>query len=364
VSATEPDAPPAPGNRAAPSVGRLLLYYALFSLVAMLAVWRFPEMAELLRLERLSDLGIMGDFAALVGEEAPAQTTAIPMGWEGAVVAVVSLLAALFLTLPVAWTYIFVKRNVGYDESVVHTLLILPVAVTGIVLVVKGSLALAFSLAGIVAAVRFRTTLEDVKDAVYVFLAIGIGLAAGVQALGVAAALSLVFNVLNLVLWKINFGNIYADQRYRTGGLSLGDALAGAGSSRDAVAIGDARLMAALGPKEIGEVAALRARMDRYLEAEAGTVTKDRKQFSVLMVYAPEVGPAQAVVEALLPTLTARWSLAEVLPGDGETSILEYLVRLRDDVSAGALLDAIRAQGGPSIRAAEIRSLKAVARSP
>ncbi len=356
------DEPRAPGVPSAPSVGRILLYYVLFTGVVALVLWRFPEIAQLLRLERLSDLGIMGDFAALVGEEAPAQTTAIPMGWEGAVIAVISLLAALFLTLPVAWTYIFVKRNVGYDESVVHTLLILPVAVTGIVLIVKGSLALAFSLAGIVAAVRFRTTLEDVKDAVYVFLAIGIGLAAGVQALGVAAALSFVFNILNLVLWKINFGNIYADQRYRTGGLSLGDALAGAGSGRDALAIGDRALMAALGPKELGEVAALRSRMQRYLEAEAGEATKERKQFSVLMVYAPEVGPAQAVVEALLPTLTVRWSLAEILPGDGDTAILEYLVRLRDDVSAGALLDAIRGQGGAAIRAAEIRSLKAVAR--
>lgn len=42
-------------------------------------------------------------------------------------------------------------------------------------------------------------------------------------------------------------------------------------------------------------MAALRARMDRYLDAEAET-PKDRKRFSVLLVYAPEVGLAQEVV--------------------------------------------------------------------
>jgi len=48
-----------------------------------------------------------------------------------------------------------------------------------VVLIVRDSVALAFSLAGIVAAVRFRNTLRDTKDAVYIFLAIAVGLAAG-----------------------------------------------------------------------------------------------------------------------------------------------------------------------------------------
>jgi hypothetical protein len=60
----------------------------------------------------------------------------------------------------------------------VQLLIILPLVVAGIVVLVKDSLALAFSLAGIVAAVRFRNTLDDSKDAVYVFLATGVGLAA------------------------------------------------------------------------------------------------------------------------------------------------------------------------------------------
>src|SRR5438552_9618096 len=70
---------------------------------------------------------------------------------------------------------------------------------------VKYSVALAFSLAGIIAAVRFRTTIDDSKDAVYVFLATAIGLSAAVQ-LPVAAVISVAFNVLILALWYTDFG--------------------------------------------------------------------------------------------------------------------------------------------------------------
>ena len=101
-------------------------------------------------------------------------------------------------------------------------MLILPIAVAGMVFIVKYNWALAFALAGIVAAVRFRTTLQDTKDAVYVFLAIGVGLASGAFYLAVAGILSIVFNAVILYLFWSNFGNIYADQRSRTGAHGLG----------------------------------------------------------------------------------------------------------------------------------------------
>ena len=79
----------------------------------------------------------------------------------------------------------------------------------GVVVLVKYSVALAFSLAGIVAAVKFRNTLDDSKDAVYVFLATAIGLAAAVQ-LPVAAVISVAFNILILALWLTDFGKMAA----------------------------------------------------------------------------------------------------------------------------------------------------------
>ena len=72
--------------------------------------------------------------------------------------------------------------------------------------IVLNSIALAFSLAGIVAAVRFRFSLSQPSDAMYIFVAIGIGLGAGISALGIAYVISLAFVLATLFMWKLEYG--------------------------------------------------------------------------------------------------------------------------------------------------------------
>jgi hypothetical protein len=336
--------------------GLILYYVGLAALVALL-VWWLPDAGRLLTGQ--PGLDPNAEITSTMAGDVVLRGT--PTGWASVWVTAGSAIGALLIMIPVVWTYLLIKRRTGYQESVVHTLLILPVAVTGIVMIVQGSLALAFSLAGIVAAVRFRTTLEDTKDAVYVFLAIGVGLAAGVQALGVAAASSMVFNALALLLWRFNFGNVYVDQLRRTGGMSLGGAVAGADSGGSALAVGDDRLIAALAPRDLRQVAEHQARMANYLRQESDQ-KKERKRYFVLMLYVNRVGAVQAAAEPVLARLCLRWQLAEILPGTGDVSVVEYLVRLRDGVAEGELLDAVRAAGGEAIQAAELRSLKTLAK--
>jgi len=129
--------------------------------------------------------------------------------------AAVAMLEALALACPAAWIYMRTKPQARYDASLVQTVIVLPVVITGVVLIVRDSVALAFSLAGIVAAVRFRNTLRDTKDAVYIFLAIAVGLAAGVQSFAVAFVVSLFFVLLALVLWRFDIGAAPALTRVR-----------------------------------------------------------------------------------------------------------------------------------------------------
>jgi len=166
-----------------------------------------------------------------------------------------------------------------------------------------------------------------------------------------------VFNTLNLVLWKMNFGNIYADQRGRTAPLGLGDILAGPGSADGALSIGDRTLLSALTPRELGEAAVHVARMERHLEADADR-HKERRKYAILLVHTDEVGPTQELVERELEPRAVRWRLAEILPGRDGVQVLEYLVRLNDDAPAGDLLDAVRRAGGDRVLAAEFRSLE------
>src|SRR5262245_24614777 len=116
--------------------------------------------------------------------------------------AAIAMIGALALVCPVAWMYMRTKPKARYDSSLVQTVIVLPVVIAGVVLIVRDSVALAFSLAGIVAAVRFRNTLKDTKDAVYIFLAIAVGIAAGVQSFSIAFVVSIIFVLLVMVLWR------------------------------------------------------------------------------------------------------------------------------------------------------------------
>jgi uncharacterized membrane protein YhiD involved in acid resistance len=111
--------------------------------------------------------------------------------------------------------YMRTKQQANYDASLVQTVIVLPVVISGVVLIVRDSVALAFSLAGIVAAVRFRNTLRDTKDAVYIFLAIAVGLAAGVQSFAVGFVVSVIYVAVVLVLWRFDVGTAPLTDRVR-----------------------------------------------------------------------------------------------------------------------------------------------------
>ena len=108
--------------------------------------------------------------------------------------------------MPVSWAYFITSRARKLDQSFLQTIVILPTVVTGIAMIVMNSLPLAFSLAGVVAAVRFRFSLDQPSDAMYIFVGIGIGLGSGIGALGIAGVISMMFVVTTLVIWKLEYG--------------------------------------------------------------------------------------------------------------------------------------------------------------
>lgn len=297
---------------------RLAAYYVVLGLVTLLLVRAFPQVRDLFeRFQELSPVhGVVGKKDAL--EQAANAPGPASLGSAAlALITFLSMIGALTLMVPTAWVYMITKQQRGYDQSVVQTVIVLPMTVAGTLILVQNSLALAFALGGIVAAIRFRNTLKDTKDVVYIYLALGVGLAAGVYVPVVAAVMSLVFNITVLALWRLNIGNIYADRL---------------GADRA-------------------------ARLEPHLQAAADD--KKRKRFNgALLIHATRLEPAQRVAETLLDEQAKRWKLAEIVPSDGGTSTLEYLIRVKDEAVAAVLLDDLKAQGAPHIVAAEFRSLR------
>lgn len=354
--------PPTAANRFQ-GLGRVVALYLIFGVVLVLAVRSFPFVQDIVAGARLSELE--GNLSAALGSGAsPPVGTPVgtPLGfggpWSVVIVAGMSMLGALAIMVPVTWVYMVTRRHRGYEESVVHTLLILPVAVTGIVMIVQNSIALAFSLAGIVAAVRFRTTLDDTKDAVYVFLAIGVGLACGVQALGVALTLSIIFNGVIVLLWYTQFGNIYADQNARSGPLAIGDVLAGPASSQSALRVGDPAVLEAASVTEVADIADRAVRIERHISEER-TKKKDRRANSLILIHAESAQAAQGHVDPILEDMAVRWKLAEI-SGGPSGHMLIYLARLDGSEAQGETMDRIRGATKGELTAAELRSLQGI----
>jgi hypothetical protein len=181
----------------------ITLYYAFWVGLTVFLLSRFPALNEYLPLDGMSQLAAMeGDRFepvytqvkdTILTRQAPLQLAFATFG-------------AGVLIAPVSWVYFITSRTREVDQSFVQTIVILPIVVTGISMIVVNSLALAFSLAGIVAAVRFRFTLDRPAHAMYIFGAISIGLGSGIGALGIATVISMSFVYANLIIWNLEYG--------------------------------------------------------------------------------------------------------------------------------------------------------------
>ena len=129
---------------------------------------------------------------------------------------VVAIIAAIVVSLPVSWVYMSVRSGEEYDQSLVNTIIVLPMVVTGIVIIVQNSLSLAFALAGIAGAVRFRNSLKSSGDALFILLAVGVGLSAGIGAIELAAVISIAFNYCFVMLWITEYGERAGMKRFLT----------------------------------------------------------------------------------------------------------------------------------------------------
>jgi len=179
-------------------------YYAAIGGVVALALMLQPSLLQFLPVGGAASFGAVGESAFEPVNRAlrPTESTLV----EGVKLAL-SIVSAFLLMLPVTWICMGARRRKDVSQSFIQTILVLPMVITGIVHVVHNSLALAFSLAGIVAGVRFRHTLKDSAETTYLFTAIGVGVACGINAVEVAAIISIFFNYTVLGLWATEFGS-------------------------------------------------------------------------------------------------------------------------------------------------------------
>lgn len=328
---------------------RLIAYYAFLGAIAFILYEFVPpihRMFAVLPTDQISDSGMvlqdgLQGAAAANGVIAPRMPHLI-----FAISTLIVFLSVMSLMLPVTWVYMSIGKDKKHNQTLAQTMLALPLVVAGIVLIVQNSLALAFSLAGVVAAVRFRTTLSDARETVFIFLAIAVGFAAGVQMLTVAAILSILFNFTLLFIWRYDFGRNVLDPSPTAQWSQPLEELA----KKNGADVPDRDLLLALTPKKVDVLA---ERFNRINKIIGSNGSKPRYN-AVATIRTSKIGEAQHKVENALDQATKRWRLDEVETNTGKPSVLYYLVRTRKSYGREGLLTAIRANGNGTLDDVEV----------
>ena len=137
-------------------------------------------------------------FTSVLGSAESAMTTASSAGFMWCT------LASLVLGLFAALIYMY-KHN--YSKNFVITLALLPVIVQMVITLVNGNIGAGVAVMGVFNLVRFRSIAGTAKDIGSVFLAMAIGLATGMGYIGIAALLTVIVGVFNIVYVTTPFGN-------------------------------------------------------------------------------------------------------------------------------------------------------------
>ncbi|MDP9205197.1 MAG: DUF4956 domain-containing protein [Gemmatimonadota bacterium] len=330
---------------------RLLAYYGILAIIVLILAYFFPVVVQRLAARGLGEVSegptVLTD-ALNASPSAPVRFGAGSLA-DLAITTIVILLGTLALMLPVTWVYMSARPIPGHNQAVVQTLIFLPLVVAGIVFIVQNSLALAFSLAGVMAAVRFRTTLRDTRDVVYIFLSIVVGFAAGVQALAVGALISIVFNLVHLITWRYDYGRNALTPSASSQWAAPLHTLASETGDHE---IPDRDLILSLTPAKAD---ALADRFDRVRDA-IGKKNKKPRYNAVLSITTYHVPELQQRMESVLNKMTKRFKLDEVITNVGRPSEIYYLIRLKKTVPRDDLLTGVHQAGEGLIDTANIET--------
>ena len=119
---------------------------------------------------------------------------------------VVSILLAVVLSLIIGIVYMKTFKGSFYLSTYVQTLVILTVGVCLVIMVIGTNIAKAFTLAGALSLVRFRTPMRDPRDTAFVFLSMCTGLACGAFYYPVAIAFTIVICIVIICMHVFKFG--------------------------------------------------------------------------------------------------------------------------------------------------------------
>ena len=118
--------------------------------------------------------------------------------------AIITMFVAVMFGIAIGLTY-YKTQEEFYQRSMAVTLLMLPVILSVIILFIGSNITRAFSLAGTLSIIRFRSAPGDPKDIGFIFFDIAAGLAAGVGLFGYGAIFVAILCTVIILAEKFKF---------------------------------------------------------------------------------------------------------------------------------------------------------------
>ena len=116
------------------------------------------------------------------------------------------MLLSFVLAQLLAWVYIWTHRGLSYSRSQVQSIVLISIIVTVVMLAIGNNVARAFGLFGALALIRFRTPVKDIRDTIFLFMAVGVGITLGTRNAMLASVGAALFSLVALYLSFARFG--------------------------------------------------------------------------------------------------------------------------------------------------------------
>lgn len=118
----------------------------------------------------------------------------------------IAIFLSFFLTLIITKIYKLTYKGNKYSQSFVHTIIIMGVVVSLIMIVIGNNIAVAFGLVGAFSIIRFRSAMSDPKDIAFIFFGMAAGIACGLGFYLLAIIFTLTLSLLIYVLYVVDYG--------------------------------------------------------------------------------------------------------------------------------------------------------------
>ncbi len=346
---------------------KIVAYYVVLAAVVGVLYQVRPNLQGVFSTEQFQATLTDAKKGDVLGAASPQQLDLAPI--DVAIDSVIMMLGGVLLMVPVAWVFILTRSRKGFNQSTVQTLIFLPVVVAGVLMLVQHNVALAFGLGGVVGAVSFRNRLEDPKDAIYIFVAIAVGLSAGVQVLSVAAAISMFFNLVVLYAWKFDFGRMPAALEAGIAQKRLDRVKASGAPRTDFLNLVDKQLLRSMTPDQLQAIAeraterSKKAVVDLDVDGEPAPGPEDEEKkpkFDSLLRIMMQPDDATAVrhsIEQVLAGQTKRWEFEKAGAGDGGRAMAQYKVKFKKSIPSTLVVEAMRRSVLPKVVTIDVRDV-------